>query len=511
MNQKTKVLSSEWKQNGAWLTLILLIYTVLYYSSLESIVAIWLRSDTYAHGFIILPISLWLIWRKRSELVSSVPTFNYLGIPILAGLGLLWLLASYIGVLVIEQLAVVMMIPVLTFSLLGWNTIKVIAFPLMFLLFAVPMGEELTPLLIDFTADFTVALIKLVGIPIYREGNFLELPTGNWSVVAACSGVRYLIASVTLGVLYAYLNYHSLLKRAIFIGLSFIVPIIANGLRAFMIVMIGHLSDMKLATGVDHLIYGWLFFGIVIGIMFYIGSFWADQDADDGHIAKYDVRERKAAGFSGHSIAVLTLLILAVWPVKLNLEGSDIDYSNVPNINAIKADGWESRPINAFDWKPAYQGLDQQYASAFINSAGEKVVLFIGYYAEQRQDAELGNFTNVLVSEKDNNWRVGSQQQKVSLFEDGMLSPLSELVSRNQRLVATHFFYADSQIITNKYQTKLVQAKARMLGGRNDGAVIAISTIQLDNREASVELLREFTIDALPTIKAAIDSLGNRP
>ncbi|MFC1684774.1 exosortase-associated EpsI family protein, partial [Pseudomonadota bacterium] len=64
---------------------------------------------------------------------------------------------------------------------------------------------------------------------------------------------------------------------------------------------------------------------------------------------------------------------------------------------------------------------------------------------------------------------------------------------------------------TNKYQTKLVQAKARLLGGRNDGAVIAISAIQLDDREASIELLREFTVNVLPSIRATLDGLGNRP
>jgi exosortase len=69
--------------------------------------------------------------------------------------------------------------------------------------------------------------------------------------VEACSGVRYLISSVTLGCLYAYLTYQSTKKRLLFIAVSIVVPIIANGLRAYMIVMIGHLSGMELATGGD--------------------------------------------------------------------------------------------------------------------------------------------------------------------------------------------------------------------------------------------------------------------
>ena len=145
-----------------------------------------------------------------------------------------------------------------------------------------PFGEALIPPLIDFTADFTVTALQLTGIPVYREGSFFTIPSGNWSVVEACSGLRYLIASFTLGALYAYLTYRSLKRRLIFIALSVIVPIIANGVRAYLIVMTGHLSDMSLAVGIDHLIYGWVFFGLVMLLLFWAGSFWRE----DGRISQ---------------------------------------------------------------------------------------------------------------------------------------------------------------------------------------------------------------------------------
>ena len=136
------------------------------------------------------------------------------------------------------------------------------------------MGDGLNPVLMDFTADTLEALIRMTGIPVYREGTFLSLPSGNWSVVEACSGLRYLIASVTLGLIYAYLTYQSLWRRGLFDLASILVPIAANSLRAYGIVMIGHTSDMTLAVGVDHLIYGWVFFGLVMLLLFWVGSFW---------------------------------------------------------------------------------------------------------------------------------------------------------------------------------------------------------------------------------------------
>ena len=141
----------------------------------------------------------------------------------------------------------------------------------------------------EHTADFTVAALRLTGIPVYREGQFFTIPTGSWSVVEACSGLRYLIASVTVGVLYAYLTYRSPARRAAFVAASIVVPIVANWVRAYMIVMIGHLSGMKYAVGVDHLIYGWVFFGIVMLLLFWIGSFWRE-----------DVAPAAAAAAHGH-------------------------------------------------------------------------------------------------------------------------------------------------------------------------------------------------------------------
>ena len=124
-----------------------------------------------------------------------------------------------------------------------------------------PFGEFLLPVLMEYTANFTVTALRLSGIPVYREGLQFVIPSGSWSVVEACSGVRYLIASFMIGTLFAYLNYRSTRRRLVFMGVSIVVPILANWLRAYMIVMLGHLSGNTIAVGVDHLIYGWLFFG----------------------------------------------------------------------------------------------------------------------------------------------------------------------------------------------------------------------------------------------------------
>jgi hypothetical protein len=83
-----------------------------------------------------------------------------------------------------------------------------------------------------------------------------------------------------------------------------IVPVIANGLRAYMIVMIGHLSSMQLATGVDHIIYGWLFFGLVMFLMFWIGSYWR-EDTEPPHVATVNPDGTVTAGTPASAQATL--------------------------------------------------------------------------------------------------------------------------------------------------------------------------------------------------------------
>ena len=229
-----------------------------------------LRVDTSAST----GVALWRAVRDRILSLAMLVTFAFI-------LSVCLVLSALIALLgaSLEHWSggVTSVIVALDYVLLDFVGVGVV-FPLLFLFFAVPMGEDLTPPMMEFTATFTVEALKLSGIPVYRDGLWFSLPSGNWSVVEACSGVRYLIAAFTLGFVYAYITYHTLWKRVLFVILSVVVPILANGLRAYMIVMIGHLSKMEYATGVDHLIYGWIFFGVVMFVLFWIGSYWQEED-----------------------------------------------------------------------------------------------------------------------------------------------------------------------------------------------------------------------------------------
>ncbi|MDH5545603.1 MAG: exosortase A [Gammaproteobacteria bacterium] len=484
MNNTTAL---NWMQISVLALASVIFLLVLYYPTTASMVDIWIRSETFAHGFLIFPIAFWLIWQRRDDVISKSPNPILWPQFILFLLSLLWLLAYLVDVLVIQQLALVSMIPFLVLSLLGWQATREISFALFFLLFAVPMGEGLVPSMIEFTADFTVAMVKFVGIPIFREGTYFELPTGNWSVVEACSGVRYLIASITLGFLYAYLTYRTLWKRVLFVLVSILVPVIANGLRAFMIVMIGHYSDMQLATGVDHLIYGWLFFGVVIAIMFYIGSFWRE-----------DLDQKKAAEHKQHSLdtikvprkQVLYALVLAVVSVGIAplFAYSESQVSKGTLSISLKSPvpvGWHAAGGQS-EWRPTYLGVDAEIDQVYQQEE-KSLFLYVGYYVQQRQGAELITSTNLLVPAEEKNWRV-VDKGRVTFGNNEVR--VSEVKSPTVRLIVAHYFIVDGEITINDYIAKLREAKTRIVGGDKTASIVTIAMPMSEHFEDSYNALQ---------------------
>ncbi len=481
----------------------------LHYQTAWSIISIWLRSDTFAHGFLIFPISAWLIWDRRQHLVHLTPKPEYRALVVLFGTGFVWLLGNLVDVLIVQQLALVAMLICGIWGVLGNQVGLAILFPLLFLFFAVPMGEELVPSMMEFTADFTVALLRITGIPVYREGLFFSLPSGNWSVIEGCSGVRYLIASITLGCVFAYITYHSLAKRVAFIIAAIIVPIIANGLRAYGIVMLGHLSDMTIAVGVDHLLYGWVFFGLVMLILFSIGAIWRDSD----EVIVNSSEEISASVISDSNVpvhyykpALLTLLIVVVWPLfSFGLSQSQSMAQNIPLQAPASKNGWIIHNEAEWAWKPSILRADNE-SLRFYKKEGNIVSVYLGQYLNQKQGAELVSSQNRLIAAKDERW----QQIKVNGVNaslNGLNVELKQGQLRGEgvQLLIWRWYRVGADYTASNYYAKLLEAKARLMSGRQDGAILIIATpFQASPSDAKI-ILQSFVNEMLPQIESVLD------
>jgi exosortase A len=253
---------------------------LLFWRDAADMAAIWWNSSTFNHCLLIVPILVWLVL-QRKELLAELTPQPWTPAILYGAVGAGgWLLGDTAGLAVARQLGLIMMLQGSVAAILGPNVARGLLFPLFYMFFLVPIGEEAVPALQTLTAKMCMALLGWSGIPAHIDGIFITTPAGLFRVAEACSGVKFLIAMVAYGVLVANLCFKSWGRRAVFLAACVIVPIIANGLRAFGTIYIAHHQGIEFAASFDHVFYGWIFFGIVIALV--MGSSWRffDKRAD---------------------------------------------------------------------------------------------------------------------------------------------------------------------------------------------------------------------------------------
>jgi len=158
--------SATWGRALGLLGMALLALLMVYWHTWSAMVQIWIRSETFAHAFVVPPISAWLIWRKRSDLARQEVQSCWPALLLLLPLGAVWLMGDMLGANALTQLAVMGMLPVVVLAILGRGVARALFFPLAFLFFCVPVGDFLVPYMMQSTADFTVMALRWSGVPV---------------------------------------------------------------------------------------------------------------------------------------------------------------------------------------------------------------------------------------------------------------------------------------------------------------------------------------------------------
>ena len=249
----------------------LFVLAALFFAEIQAALGIWYSSTAYHHCWLVLPIALWLAWVRRERLTGQVARPAPIAIlPALAA-GAAWLLAAWLGLMEGRQLAALGLVYAWFLGVFGIRLTRDFAVPLAYLVFLVPFGAFLVPLLQHLTAWMIVVGLSLLEIPHFADALIIEIPAGVFWVAEACAGLRFLIASVAFGALYAAVVFRSPGRRVTVLVLSLIIPVLANGLRALGIVLLGHHLGSAEAAAADHLIYGWIFFSVVILLLIVAG------------------------------------------------------------------------------------------------------------------------------------------------------------------------------------------------------------------------------------------------
>jgi len=495
----------HWKAALLILTLSWAAVLCLFRQTLSSMVSSW-QSSTFSHGFLILPMSLYLAWSCRSKVAQRATAPFLWGIPILGAVAFGWLMGYIANVSLVQHAALVLILQVLTWTILGTRIIRTLLFPVLYLFFAVPLGDSLTPPLQDFTASFVVQVLQVSGIPVLQEGRLITVPSGVWQVAEACSGLRYLLSSLAFGCFCSGLLYRGWRRRIGFFSIFLFVPILANGVRAYTVVMLTDIGGRNRVAGYiarfietmnGHLIYGWLCFLLLMMFLFWLGLRWPEQP-DVDHRRVEEVPADTNAAFSLVRVmlsGMAGILVVAFVPSATLMLTSSRDSATEIALPRPSIRGtWTRLPMYAQQWTPHFARPAKEIKESY--QVGDRLVhLYAGYYLNETNEPELVSSSNTLVNRTED--IIVSEGSRVMAI-DGKSVSVRDLLIRSEegtRLVWTWYWVAGT-FTSNPYYVKFLEAEGRLCGTSARGAVFVLSTDGSRPSEASASL-NQFSKDIL--------------
>ena len=387
-----------WRQPLATVSLAWLGLIALFWRDWRDMAGQWWNISTYNHILLVPAILAWLVALRRGELARLTPRAWWPGLLLVAAAAFLWLLGSFSGLSLVRQLAAMVMLQGAALSLLGPRVAAALMFPLCYMLFLVPFGEELVPLLQLLTARMTMALLALSGVPALLDGVFITTEAGYFKVAEACSGVKFLIAMAAFAVLAAHLCFRSWPRRIAFVALALAVSVLANGLRAWGTIFIAEHRGIAFADGFDHVFYGWIFFALVIALVLAAGWRWFDRSPDEPHVdVSAILRSTRLAYLDRRTIAPRTALA-AIVGLALAAAGwaavAERLAAPLPTrIDLPEVRGWHRVDYApSVGWEPRHGGADHRLLGRYASAAGDRVDVSFALYASQGEGREAGGF-----------------------------------------------------------------------------------------------------------------------
>jgi len=470
---------------AAWAGLLL-----LFWRDATDMAAIWWNSSTFNHCLLILPILVWLVL-QRKELLAELKPKPWTPALLYGAFGAGgWLLGDVAGLAVARQLGLIMMLQGSVAAILGPNVARGLLFPLFYMFFLVPIGEEAVPALQTLTAKMCMVLLGWTGIPAHIDGIFITTPGGYFRVAEACSGVKFLIAMVAYGVLVANLCFKSWPRRAAFLGVCIVVPILANGLRAFGTIYIAEHSNIEFAASFDHVFYGWIFFGLVIALVMAIGWRFFDKRAD---APAFDPAKLQSPVLPTTTalLAVAGILLLAAvpfgWSAYVAAKSSPVpDRITLPQV-----EGWQVVPYApTVHWTPRFVGGSHYLFGRYRNAAGQEADLFVVVYDRQSEGRELVGFGQGTI-DPDGFW---SWTANTPAPPNGRAERIKTQGAAREVI---SYYRVNGVTSGSSMRVKLATLKARLLNGDQQAVAILVSAEQ--DGDASPR----------PAIDAFVKSLGD--
>ena len=504
------------KHNLYWAQSLLVLFALFgitlyaYSEALFYLLNVWndIEEGEYAHGYLVLAISAYLIFINRKRLYAQQPCPQPWVLILLAASVVFWIVATVVDVQVAEALGLWGVLACLIWLVLGTRIALILMFPVAYVLFAIPFWFPLSQVLQDITADIVFAVTRLLNMPTYRQDNLIVMASGSLSIEEACSGLRYLLAMLTLSSLYAYLNYRRFWSRVLVVVLASLAAVLSNLIRVFIVVYLGYVTDMQHPLVKDHLMLGWYLFSGIVMVLLVLDVWFARKFAlSELQETVESAFQEKACHVSNGRWLVYSgaLLLLLCGPLVLDQLDAHNDRALVlqadPDRQLILAEqigDWRHDAGAEDDWQPVFIGAKTAkavYRKQFVEASVAEtpkapVTFYTAYYAGQKQGEELIYELNSITNHR--KWRTRYARGRV--FEIDGEAVLEQLVSNGVRQKLVWYQYdVAGRVVTNKYLAKILQALA-VMQGKPEAAVRVMATDIDDTKQQARQRLQDFLL-----------------
>src|SRR6185437_9147575 len=372
-----------------------------YSQSLLELVRRWTAQEEYSHGFLIPAIVAWLFWTRRHALLASLGRPSWSGAAFILLAAVLHVIGKLSALWILSQVSFVIVLIGIALGLGGYSLLRVTFIPTIFLLFAIPL-----PYVFDATLSFRLqlisselgtAFIRLLQIPVYLEGNVIDLGIYKLQVVEACSGLRYLYPLMSLGFLAAYLFQAPLWQRVVVFLSTIPITIVMNSLRIGIVGVLVNYWGPQDADGLLHMFEGWIIFVACAGLLLvemYVLYFLRYRRSGRGFFevfyAPTIVAETLQHPTAPSLIRVpLAACLLLVCGIGLAVLAVSTRHEIFPDRRLFAAfpttlGDWRGKPSSLDAQTEQVLGLTDYILSDYAKADGRNVNLYVGYYASQR-------------------------------------------------------------------------------------------------------------------------------
>jgi len=486
---------------------------LVFSGALAELVHRWNSQEEYSHGFLIPFITAWLLWTRREAMLSNFGKPTWLGVVLIVLALVMNIIGELSAVFLLSQVSFVVALIGIVLALGGYPLLKVTFVPIVFLLFAIPLpyfiDAILTLRLQLISSELGVFFIRLFDIPVYLDGNIIDMGTYKLQVVEACSGLRYLYPLLSLSFLAAYLFHAPIWQRVVVFLSSIPIAIAMNGFRIGLVGILVNRWGNQMAEGVLHFFEGWVIFlacsVILAGEMYLLALLSGKRFFDVFYFPR--IASKVAAASKPQPTSVSPLLASLV----LLCAGGVAVYTVSGRTEPIQdRTRFVEFPQHLGQWQghtgqldlatEKALGFDDYLLSDYNRPDGKMVNLYVAYYASQRKGESPHS---PIVCIPGGGWAITDIKQ-INYVTLGQAQPLNRVIIQKGDVKQLVYYWFDERgrKIANEWFAKFYLLNDAIMMNRTDGAMVRLTTQVLpgETEQDADQRLQSFMRDAVPQL-----------